>query len=147
MSGDNHASWGGQGVLAILFILCLAPLVWFWFGWTSSATDVGRIREKRFFGRVIESRLDTNSDGTIDEIWRFSWKAPGGHHNLPQFVQADRNHDGRWDTWIVPLRGLSDDDTARYEVDMDGDSDPDWTFVDQFASTSAFERIVSKRGY
>lgn len=144
----------------------LVALVGGWFlkaaaGWALFGFSVvdepigGKLKLKRWFGRVTAVEADNDRDGRRDERWEFSWREPfrvGAASDCDQAGERhvlDNDHNGRWDTWE---RVVGRDDQGRClticEGDSDGDGKPDLRFAgDPQGNLPACEQLREKRGF
>ena len=133
-------------ILAAVAAVSSLPLGWWLFGSTTARVGDAELRMVRSFGRVVRAEADANGDGRVDEKYLFSWSRPMRHHQPPRLILSDRNHDGRWDLWVTPLKpdaqGYAQ---SRFDVDTDRDGKPDWTFVEHDGKGSSIVR--ARRGY
>ena len=136
-------------LVGLLFVAIATISGWGLFGSRSEENPtLGALELHRFLGRVTRVAVDSNRDGLPDGHYTYSWYepygVPGAH---PRHYREDRDFDGVWDTWATDL-GFNDDGERemRFEVDLDGDGAPDWTFK-SLDSLSGDEAIVERRGF
>jgi len=136
-------------LVGFLFLMIAMVSGWGLFGSRSEQNStLGSAEMHRFLGRVTRVVVDSDRDGQPDGHYTYSWYEPYGEPGArPQRYREDRNLDGVWDTWATDL-GWNDDGERelRFEVDLDGDGAPDWTFK-SLDSLSGDEAIVERRGY
>jgi hypothetical protein len=95
--------------------------------WEIEMGEVGRLSGRRWFGRTLVTRLDTDRDGTSDCVSRWSWSQPAATHVWPQWEDCDLDHDGSLETRLDYR--ASTWKLWRYQVDLDGVGPREWVFV------------------
>ena len=113
------------------------------FGWTNEDNpELGLITKRRILARTTIVSIDADRDGMIDGQAFFSWFTPAkGTYTNYREMREDRNHDGKWDTWLINL-----EDKTKFQVDLTGDEKADWEF-ESSDSSAAYAKIKARRGY
>lgn len=125
---------------------------WYLFRTTTDDNPaLGIIRQHRFFGRVTRVSIDVNRDGTVNGEVLYHWSRPcEGLTVGPGYeyeYREDRNLDGAWDTWLVPVYE-QDERTGIlvFKADLDNDGKPDWEFKTD-DSKDGYDQIMRRRGF
>ncbi len=146
-------------VLALLVVGWVAKAAAGWALFGFSVVDepaAGKVKLKRWFGRVTAVESDADRDGRPEARYEFSWRHPFRHAPeapacapLDTRAAFDWNGDGRWDTW---RRVEGRDDEGRcmelWEADLDLDGKPDTQLrVERDSTPSARDQLRERRGF
>jgi hypothetical protein len=135
-------------------LLLLTAALWSLFGWTPEyQPSLGKTRIYRSWGQKTEAQVDTNRDGRLDtRLLYYSGGAlpPAGCPADHQALWEDRDHDGRWDTWME-VQGSDGQGGCRvlWSADTDGDGvrDRERTAVWSDDSGPIYEELKQQRGF
>ena len=151
LPGDTPGAVRARRFNAFVVVVLGVVALWYLFGWsTLDNPSLGIIRQHRYFGRTTILTADTNRDGSIDFRAAYQWSdpyqgtvnGPCGDNNV--LLTEDRNHDGRWDTWVERV-GICQ---LLWRADTTGDGAPDWQLQAPYnESQKVYEVLQEKRGF
>ena len=105
------------------------------------------------FGRVTSLGYYTDRSSRAEATIRYKWSDPwtSGRESSYDFEVAmeDRNHDGRWDTWMEPTGETNNGDPVlviRADTILDGE--PDFEARGNASTLESSYRVIeSQRGF
>ena len=152
----NHLRILKRGALGAAAMLALAAIAWALFGWSTYTSKAGTLVSHRFFGRITNVDIYLAGARTPVEHSVYSWSEPYAQGDpltscaaIPPARWQDRNHDGRWDTWLERTApDVAGECGIEYRVDTTGRGVPDWTFSLPYGQQGrANDLIKSRRGF
>jgi len=141
-------------LLLITLLVVAGALRWLLFGvCTHDNPSLGYVTARRWFGRSVTLENDSDRDGVVDSITKFTWAHPVGLRDgvcgdpFWLWFREDRDLDHRWDTW-VDRPDPSDPCRLVVRADLDADGLPDLTKETTFGDLQALLLTIdSDRGF